>query len=150
MPSRCTSSPVSVTRWRCMLWDFPNGVADADRIAALAASRGIRPGSINPNLFEDQMYKHGSFGNPDKGVREHALQHARDSVAIGRRLNCRDVVLWFADGSNYPGTANIRQRRQWFEDNLRTLHGDIGPQQRLLIEYKPFEPAFYHTDIADW
>ena len=20
----------------------------------------------------------------------------------------------------------------------------------MLVEYKPFEPAFYHTDIADW
>ena len=133
-----------------VLWDFPNGVADADRIAALAASRGIRPGSINPNLFEDQMYKHGSFGNPDPGVRAHALQHARDSVAIARRLGCRDVVLWFADGSNYPGTANIRRRRQWFDENLAALAADAGADQRLLIEYKPFEPAFYHTDIADW
>jgi len=133
-----------------VLWDFPNGVADADRIAALAASRGIRPGSINPNLFEDQMYKHGSFGNPDARVRAHALQHARDSVAIARRLGCRDVVLWFADGSNYPGTANIRRRRQWFDENLGALAADAGADQRLLIEYKPFEPAFYHTDIADW
>jgi L-rhamnose isomerase/sugar isomerase len=133
-----------------VLWDFPNGIADVDRIVRLAGRHGVQPGSINPNLFEDQMYKHGSFGNPDQHVREHALAHARDSVAIAGRLNCRDIVLWFADGSNYPGTANIRRRRRWFEDNLRTLHGEVGADQRLLVEYKPFEPAFYHTDIADW
>jgi L-rhamnose isomerase/sugar isomerase len=133
-----------------LLWDLPNGEADADHIAALAARHGIRPGSINPNLFEDQSYKFGSFGNPDEDVRRHALQHARDSVAIARRLNSRDIVLWFADGSNYPGTANIRRRKQWFEQNLRTVHADVDSRQRLLIEYKPFEPAFYHTDIADW
>jgi L-rhamnose isomerase / sugar isomerase len=133
-----------------VLWDLPNGLADVDHIRALAARHGIRPGSINPNLFEDQGYKFGSFGNPDRGVREHALQHARDSVAIARRLNSRDVVLWFADGSNYPGTANIRQRKRWFEENLSALHADADSDQRLLIEYKPFEPAFYHTDIADW
>ncbi len=133
-----------------VLWDLPNGSADADHIAALAARHGIQPGSINPNLFEDQCYKFGSFGNPDEGVRRRALQHARDSVAIARRLNSRDIVLWFADGSNYPGTANIRRRKQWFEQNLRTLHADVDARQRLLIEYKPFEPAFYHTDVADW
>ena len=133
-----------------VLWDLPGGLHDLDRIGSLAAKHGVQPGSINPNLFEDQMYKFGSFGNPDRTVREHALRHTRDSVAIARRLNSRDIVLWFADGSNYPGTANIRQRKQWFEENLRALHTDVDARQRLLVEYKPFEPAFYHTDIADW
>jgi L-rhamnose isomerase/sugar isomerase len=133
-----------------VLWDLPDGAADVERIAGLALRHGIQPGSINPNLFEDQSYKFGSFGNPDERVRQRALQHTRDSVAIARRLNSRDIVLWFADGSNYPGTANIRQRKRWFEENLKTLHGDVDRHQRLLIEYKPFEPAFYHTDIADW
>src|SRR5437773_12005084 len=98
-----------------VLWDLPDGLDDVDRIAALAARHAVQPGSINPNLFEDQMYKFGSFGNPDRTVREHALRHTRHSVAIARRLNSRDIVLWFADGSNYPGTANIRHRKQWFE-----------------------------------
>jgi len=133
-----------------VLWDLPNGVADVGRVAALAARHGIQPGSINPNLFEDQRYKFGSFGNPDATVRAHALGHARDSVTIARHLNSRDIVLWFADGSNYPGTANIRQRKRWFEESLKALHGDVDANQRLLVEYKPFEPAFYHTDIADW
>jgi len=133
-----------------VFWDLPNGSADVRRIALLATKHGIRPGSINPNLFEDQSYKHGSFGNPDQTVRERALQHARDSVRIAGELNSRDIVLWFADGSNYPGTANIRHRKQWFEENLRTVHADLDSEQRLLVEYKPFEPAFYHTDIADW
>jgi L-rhamnose isomerase / sugar isomerase len=133
-----------------VLWDLPEGRNDVRRIAALATTHGVRPGSINPNLFEDQAYKFGSFGNPDGAVRERALRHARDSVEIARLLNSRDIVLWFADGSNYPGTANIRQRKRWFEEALRVLHGDVGSDQRLLIEYKPFEPAFYHTDIADW
>jgi L-rhamnose isomerase/sugar isomerase len=133
-----------------VLWDLPNGPADVARVATLAARHDVAPGSINPNLFEDQIYKFGSFGNPDTTVRRHALQHARDSVDIARRLSSRDIVLWFADGSNYPGTANIRQRKRWFEENLETLHADLGAEQRLLVEYKPFEPAFYHTDIADW
>jgi len=133
-----------------VLWDLPNGVGDVPRIASLAAKYGIRPGSINPNLFEDQAYKFGSFGNPDAAIRERAFEHAKDSVAIARELRSRDVVLWFADGSNYPGTANIRRRKRWFEDNLRGLHEYVGAGERLLVEYKPFEPAFYHTDIADW
>jgi L-rhamnose isomerase/sugar isomerase len=133
-----------------VLWDLPRGVDDVRSVSALAATYGIRPGSINPNLFEDQAYKFGSFGNPDPAIRDRALRHTIDSVAIAERLQSRDIVLWFADGSNYPGTANIRQRKQWFEANLKSLHEHVGGQQRLLVEYKPFEPAFYHTDIADW
>jgi L-rhamnose isomerase/sugar isomerase len=133
-----------------VLWDFPNGTGSADDVARLADRYGVRPGSINPNLFEDQEYKYGSFGNPDAAVRARALQHVRDSIQIARRLKTRDISLWFADGSNYPGTANIRQRKRWFEEGLRASHDALDPQQRLLVEYKPFEPAFYHTDIADW
>src|SRR5215471_12856808 len=108
-----------------VLWDLPNGSDDVRRITSLAAEYGIRPGSINPNLFEDQEYKFGSFGNPDAAVRARALRHTRDSVAYAKALRSRDTVLWFADGSNYPGTANIRQRKRWFTENLRALHADV-------------------------
>ena len=131
-------------------WDCPQGVQNADGIRKLADRYRVQPGSINPNLFQDQGYKYGSFGNPDKSVRDTALQHVKDSIEIARRLQSRDISMWFADGSNYPGTANIRHRKQWFAENLKACHADLSPEQRLLIEYKPFEPAFYHTDIADW
>jgi L-rhamnose isomerase/sugar isomerase len=124
-------------------WDFP-----CDK--AMAAKYGVAIGSINPNVFEDQIYKHGSLGNPDAAVRAAALAHLIDSVDIAKRTSSRDVSLWFADGSNFPGTANIRQRRGWFEEGLKAMHARLGPDQRILLEYKPFEPAFYHTDIADW
>jgi L-rhamnose isomerase/sugar isomerase len=133
-----------------VLWDCPDGLGSAGEIARLTARYGIGAGSINPNLFQDQQYKFGSFGNPDAAVRGRALQHALDSVEIARALKARDLSMWFADGSNYPGTANIRSRKQWFEQGLRALHDALDGDQRLLIEYKPFEPAFYHTDIADW
>src|SRR5215469_3784707 len=133
-----------------VLWDSPDGVKNAGEIKAHAHRYNIQPGSINPNLFQDQEYKYGSFGNPNKEIRERAVRHVQESIAIGMSLNSRNVSLWFADGSNYPGTAHIRRRKRWFEDNLKALHADLGPEQQLLIEYKPFEPAFYHTDIADW
>lgn len=133
-----------------VLWDCPNGVSSASEIRQYARQYGVQPGSINPNLFQDQEYKYGSFGNPEKTVRERAVQHVKESIEIGLRLSSRDISLWFADGSNYPGTANIRQRKIWFEENLRAVHDALAPEQRMLIEYKPFEPAFYHTDIADW
>ena len=131
-------------------WDFPGGLEDAGTVAGFAKAHGLRPGAINPNLFQDQEYKHGSFGNPSKDVRARALAHCRDSIAIAQQLGSRDVSLWFADGSNYPGTANVRARKQSFEECLAALHAGLATDQRLLIEYKPFEPAFYHTDIADW
>jgi L-rhamnose isomerase/sugar isomerase len=133
-----------------VLWDFADGIASCDQVAKLAARFGVQPGSINPNLFQDQIYKFGSFGNPDGSIRARALQHTKDSIEIARRLHSRDISMWFADGSSYPGTANIRQRKTWFEQSLKAAHSALDTQQRLLVEYKPFEPAFYHTDIADW
>jgi L-rhamnose isomerase/sugar isomerase len=133
-----------------VLWDFPHGVRSAEDIKKYAERYGVLPGAINPNLFQDQEYKYGSFGNPDPAIRERALQHTKDSIEIARRLHSRDISMWFADGSSYPGTANIRQRKQWFTEVLQESHAALSSGQRLLIEYKPFEPAFYHTDIADW
>jgi L-rhamnose isomerase/sugar isomerase len=133
-----------------VLWDCPDGLRSVAGVKALADRYGVRPGSINPNVFEEQQYKFGSFGNPDAAVRAVAVKHARDSVAIAASLGSRDITLWFADGSNYPGTANIRQRKRWFEEGLREVHAGLDSSQRMLVEYKPFEPAFYHTDIADW
>jgi len=133
-----------------VLWDLPGGMADVANIMGLSERFRVRPGSINPNVFQDQLYKHGSVGNPDAAVRAAALTHMVESADLAKQLGSRDVSLWFADGSNYPGTANIRQRRKWFEESLAALHARLAPGQRMLVEYKPFEPAFYHTDIADW
>jgi len=133
-----------------VLWDFPHGVGSASTVAKFATQYGIQPGSINPNLFQDQVYKFGSFGNPDANIRAQALQHTNDSIEIAKSLHSRDISMWLADGSNYPGTANIRHRKAWFEESLRAAHSNLSAEQRLLVEYKPFEPAFYHTDIADW
>lgn len=133
-----------------VLWDFPDGLGSVSEVQRLAGKYGVRAGAINPNVFQDQHYKHGSLGNPDPEVRKTALRHILDSVEIAKKLGSRDLSLWFADGSNYPGTQNIRQRRKWFEDGLRETHAHLAESQRMLVEYKPFEPAFYHTDIADW
>jgi L-rhamnose isomerase/sugar isomerase len=133
-----------------VLWDFPQGKASTRDVADMAARFGVRIGSINPNVFQHQIYKHGSLGNPDPDIRRAALGHILDCVEIANAVNSRDLSLWFADGSSYPGTANIRRRRQWFIDGLQEVHRRMQPGQRMLIEYKPFEPAFYHTDIADW
>jgi len=131
-------------------WDFPNGQKDASDVERLAARFGIRAGSINPNVFQDQEYKFGSLGNPDPSVRRKATDHILRCVAIAHSLGSRDISLWFADGSNYPGTQSIRRRINYFEEALSEIHKALRPAQRLLLEYKPFEPAFYHTDVADW
>jgi len=133
-----------------VLWDLPEGTASAGEVQRLAAKYGVRAGAINPNVFQDQIYKYGSFGNPDPKARQEALNHVLDSVEIQKRLGSRDLSLWFADGSNYPGTQNIRHRKKWFEECLQATHAQMTGNQRMLVEYKPFEPAFYHTDIADW
>jgi L-rhamnose isomerase/sugar isomerase len=133
-----------------VLWDLPNGLRDVAEVKRLEQHNGIRAGSINPNLFQDQEYKFGSLCNPSAEIRDRALHHVLDSISIAARLDSRDISLWLADGSNYPGTQSIRARIGWLSEALRTAHAHLAPSQRLLIEYKPFEPAFYHTDIADW
>ncbi|TCK70897.1 TIM barrel protein [Acidipila rosea] len=131
-------------------WDLPQGVKDAGAIKALEAKYGIRAGSINPNLFQDQEYKFGSIANPDPAIRERATSHMIESAAIAAAVGSRDISLWIADGSNYPGTQSISRRIGWMEESLSALHAALVPGQRMLVEYKPFEPAFYHTDVADW
>ena len=133
-----------------VLWDFPEGLKSVGQVQRAATKAGVRAGAINPNVFEDQEYKYGSLGNPKAAIRERALQHLVESADIAKELASRDISLWFADGSNYPGTANIRKRHEWFAEGLAKLHENLTGNQRMLVEYKPFEPAFYHTDIADW
>jgi L-rhamnose isomerase / sugar isomerase len=131
-------------------WDLPSGLADVPRIQQLEQKYGIRAGSINPNLFQDQAYKYGSICSPDVAIREKATQHMLDCVEIAKLLDARDIAPWVPDGSNYPGTQSIRKRIGWMQEAFSRVHAALAPVQRLLIEYKPFEPAFYHTDIADW
>jgi len=133
-----------------VLWDLPNGKGDVAEIKRLERKFGVKAGSINPNLFQAQEYKFGSIANPSAEIRGNALAHLLDSVEIGRDLGSKDVSLWIADGSNYPGTQSIRKRIEWMEEVLASTHAALGEDQRMLVEYKPFEPAFYHTDIADW
>jgi L-rhamnose isomerase/sugar isomerase len=131
-----------------VLWDFPKGFDE--QVTQRAEKAGVRIGAINPNVFQDQCYKYGSFGNRDPEVRRRAVQHCLDSVELGRRAESRYLSLWFADGTNYPGQDDIRARKRRFTEALQQVHRAMPPSMTMLVEYKPFEPAFYHTDIADW
>jgi len=131
-----------------VLWDFPNGFDPA--VLRLARDHGVRIGSINPNLFQDQCYKYGSITNRDANIRKLALRHLLDSVEIMRRAHSRYLSLWFADGVNYPGQADIRQRKAWATAALKTTHDAMARGKVMLVEYKPFEPGAYFTDFFDW
>ena len=133
-----------------VLWDFPEGLKSAAPASRLARDLGVRIGSVSPNVFQDQEYKYGALANPDGAIRKKALDHIVDSIEIAKATGSRDVTPWFTDGSNYPGTANMRRHKRWFEEGLCHAHTHLDAGQRMLIEYKPFEPTFYHTDIADW
>jgi L-rhamnose isomerase/sugar isomerase len=132
-----------------VIWDFSVGV-DATATASVAAKNGVRIGSINPNLFQDQVYKFGSMCSPDESVRNHAHHHLMDCIAIAKAVKSNLLSLWFADGTNYPGQDDIVSRKQRMHGALRQWHDAMPRGMKMLVEYKPFEPAFYHTDIADW
>ena len=133
-----------------VLWDFPNGAKDASAMRKAASEQGIKIGAINPNVFQNQEYKFGSFANPDPDIRQRALNHVYESIRIGQATESRDISLWFADGINYPGQDNLAGRKQRMTDGLKKVHKKLATDQQMLVEYKPFEPAFYATDIADW
>ena len=130
------------------LWDLPSGGGAA--LARMASDRGLRVGSINPNVFQDQCYKLGSVTNEDAAVRRRAVGHMLECVEVGRACGSSVLSLWFADGTNYPGQGSVARRKRWLAEALREVHGAMPASMRMLVEYKPFEPAFYHTDIADW
>lgn len=135
-----------------VLWDFVAG-DDPRNTAKLAKKHGVKIGSINPNVFQDQCYKLGSFCSPDAKARKAALDHTLDSIAIGKAVGSKHLSMWLADGTNYPGQDSIYRRKNDLEKAFKKIHDVMDkswPGSTLLIEYKPFEPAFYHTDIADW
>ncbi|MFZ4749381.1 MAG: TIM barrel protein [Phycisphaerales bacterium] len=129
-------------------WDMPAG--GAPELAALARARGLRIGSVNPTLFQDQCYRFGSVANEDPAIRRRAIDHMLASVEVGRTVGSGVLALWFADGTNYPGQGSVARRKRWFAEALREVHAAMPASMSMLVEYKPFEPAFYHTDIADW
>ena len=133
-----------------VLWDLKNGLNDIPLLKSLETKYGVRCGSINPNLFQDQRYKFGSIANPNEEVRAVAVSHLLECVEISKALDAPDLSIWVADGSNYPGTQDFRKRIAFMEESLGEMYAALSAEQRMLIEYKPFEPAFYHTDIADW
>lgn len=128
-------------------WDK---VDDYTALADYAAERGVTLGAINANVFQDDDYKLGSVTNPDPTVRRKALDHLLECVDIMDATGSRDLKLWFSDGTNYPGQDDLRSRQDRLAEALRTTYDRLGDDQRMLIEYKLFEPAFYATDIPDW
>lgn len=128
-------------------WDR---VADYAALASYARDRGVRLGTINANVFQDDDYKLGSVTHAEPAVRRKALDHLLECVDIMDATGSRDLKLWFADGTNYPGQDDIRTRQDRLAEALSAVYQRLGEDQRLLLEYKLFEPAFYATDVPDW
>jgi L-rhamnose isomerase/sugar isomerase len=128
-------------------WD---AVDDYGDLAAHARGQGIALGAINPNVFQEDDYRLGSVCNPDPAVRRKALAHLLECVDIMDTTGSQDLSLWFADGTNYPGQDSIAARQQRLAEALRAVYDRLGGDQRMLLEYKLFEPSFYTTDVPDW
>jgi L-rhamnose isomerase/sugar isomerase len=128
-------------------WDR---VDDWSALREYASTRGVRIGAINPNLFGEDEYRLGSLCNPDKAVRAQALEHCRECVEIAHEVDSTIVSLWLADGTNYPGQDDLRERHARLVAGLEELYRMLPAGMRLLVEYKFFEPGFYSTDLPDW
>jgi L-rhamnose isomerase/sugar isomerase len=128
-------------------WDR---VDDYALLAKQAVDLGVRVGTVNSNVFQDDDYKLGSVTNPDATIRAKAVGHLLDCVDVMDATGSKDLKLWFSDGTNYPGQDDIRRRQERLGEALATVYDRLGADQRMLLEYKFFEPAFYHTDVPDW
>ncbi|MBJ7385739.1 MAG: L-rhamnose isomerase, partial [Mycolicibacterium sp.] len=128
-------------------WDR---VDDYGALGSYAAEHGVRLGTINSNTFQDDAYKFGSLTHTDKTVRQKAIDHHLACIEIMEQTGSRDLKIWLADGTNYPGQGDIRGRQDRLAESLATIYQHIGPGQRMVLEYKFFEPAMYMTDVPDW
>src|SRR5882724_9045077 len=128
-------------------WDK---VDDYAALARHAGDLGLGIGAVNANVFQDDDYKLGSVCNPDPDVRKKALAHLFECVDVMDATGSRDLKLWFADGTNYPGQDSIRERQDRLAEALAAVYARLGQDQRLILEYKLFEPAFYTMDVPDW
>jgi L-rhamnose isomerase / sugar isomerase len=128
-------------------WDRVDDYAD---LAKHAKDVGIELGAINPNVFQEDDYKLGSVCNPDPAVRSKAIDHLLECVDIMDAAGSSILSLWFADGLNYPGQDSLRARQDRLAHALSAAYDRLGDGQRMLVEYKFFEPAFYATDLPDW
>jgi L-rhamnose isomerase/sugar isomerase len=128
-------------------WDR---VEDYAALAKYAADLGLQLGSINPNLFQEPEYRLGSVCNPDPKIREKAIAHLLECVEIMEATGSEVLTVWLADGTNYPGQDSIRARQDRLDEALSRTYAALGENQRMLLEYKFFEPAFYSTDVPDW
>ena len=128
-------------------WD---AVEDYGELKDHAESLGLRIGAVNPNLFQEEEYSLGSVCNPNPAVRRTATNHLIQCVEIGREVGSDVLSLWFADGTNYAGQDTFVERRHRMQECLSEAYEVMPENMRMLLEYKPFEPAFYHTDLSDW
>jgi len=128
-------------------WDK---VDDYSALSAFAQDHGVKLGTINSNTFQDDAYKFGSLTHTDAAVRQKAIDHHLECIEIMHATGSRDLKIWLADGTNYPGQGDLRGRQDRLNDSLQTIYAALGDEQRLVLEYKFFEPAFYHTDVPDW
>jgi len=100
-----------------VLWDFPNGIRGVTDIPEFSSDR--RASGINQSQFS---FRSRNTSTAPLVIRIPScvrvpLGTRKDSIEIAKRLHSRehfDVVCPMA--SNYPGTANIRQRKRWFEN----------------------------------
>ncbi|WP_044495701.1 L-rhamnose isomerase [Nesterenkonia massiliensis] len=128
-------------------WDK---VEDYSALTDYAREQGVEIGTINSNTFQDDDYKLGGLTHHDPAIRQKAVDHHFECIDIMHATGSQDLKIWLADGSNYPGQADIRARQDWLNESLQKIYERLGEEQRLVLEYKIFEPAFYHMDVPDW
>ena len=133
-------------------WDH---VADPKGLREEAEALGLKFDAVNSNTFQDQpgqasSYKFGSLTHADEAVRDQAVAHNIDCIEIGEALGSQALTVWIADGSNFPGQANMSAALDRYLDSMARIYAALPDDWRMFIEHKLYEPAFYSTVVSDW
>ena len=129
---------------------IPWDLSDFDALRKHAEDEGVELGTINSNTFQDDEYKFGALTHEDARIRQKAIDHHLECIDVMDKTGSRDLKIWLAEGSNYPGQADMRGRQDRLQESLQKIYARLSDDQRLVLEYKFFEPSFYHTDVPDW
>lgn len=133
-------------------WDK---VDDYSALKQKAASHDLAFDAVNSNTFQDAKgqtlsYKFGSLTHADRAVRDQAVAHNLECIEIGRKLDSSALTVWIADGSNFPGQANLNAAFDRYMSSLAAVYDALPKDWSLFLEHKLYEPAFYATVISDW
>lgn len=121
---------------------YPNEINEENLPVWQQFSRetGIRLVTVIPLLFWDSDFEFGSLSNPNKQVRQKAIDRTKASLRLNKELDTDFAVVWPGiDGYENPFGIDFANMRRRFAEGLAEAMDEV-PGVRIAFEPKPYEP----------